>query len=110
MEKYSAPIWGLVKEGKEREVRAEVQRNPACLEERGDVGETPLHHCFLFYQAEHRSIAFFLLEHDKQVPCCVSMCRPVSHVSLCPTVCHCVSVCLMVSIFPSVRHCAPLCP
>eukprot|EP00667_Euglena_gracilis_P003486 EG_transcript_3491 len=59
--RYAHPIWNAIKEGDLDLVRLCVLRDAGCLALRGDVGETPVHWCFLYYGALQRRIAFWLL-------------------------------------------------
>lgn len=64
-ERYQDLIWDAIKRGDEQAVKDMVKNDPRCLGLRGDVGETPLHWCFLYYRYEQREIAFHLLKNFK---------------------------------------------
>eukprot|EP00667_Euglena_gracilis_P001966 EG_transcript_1968 len=64
---YAHPIWADIKAGRVEEVKARLERSPMCLSLRGDVGEAPIHFCFLYYTAAHRRIAFWLVDRYPEV-------------------------------------------
>eukprot|EP00667_Euglena_gracilis_P004005 EG_transcript_4019 len=60
--RYAHPIWTAVKLGREQDVFGYIEDDIGCLHLRGDVGETPVHWCFLYYGAKQRRIARGILE------------------------------------------------
>eukprot|EP00668_Euglena_longa_P001503 GGOE01001784.1.p1 GENE.GGOE01001784.1~~GGOE01001784.1.p1 ORF type:complete len:1098 (+),score=322.37 GGOE01001784.1:96-3389(+) len=58
---YTHPIWSAIKRGDRDAVEEEVEEDLNCMYLRGDVGETPIHWCFLYYRREQRDIARALL-------------------------------------------------
>jgi len=62
--RYKDPIWDAITEGSLCDVQTCVRQDPKCLHARGDVGETPLHWCFLRYAAKQRRLADWILCHD----------------------------------------------
>lgn len=60
--RVSGTIWNLILSADDEGVKRLCEENPKVMEQRGAVGELPLHMCFLFNSPKHLQIAKWIMD------------------------------------------------